>query len=203
MNKLQNNIDINSFIEEFPILDLNKFEMNKSAGQKVLNLQFNTFNINSNNLTIQQLIESKQILPNKNECVNILVADDEVLTRQSTKRILQNVSKSLNMKVNIIEAEDGLETMFLVYKCISQGIKLSMIISDENMRFMYGSRSAEILEEIVCKNRIAEIPFYLLTAYDNTLIEKYISSSISQILTKPLTKLSARNLLINAKESSM
>ena len=71
------------------------------------------------------------------------------------------------------------------------------------MRFMYGSRSAEILDEIVSKNGIAKIPFYVLTAYDNTLIEKYISSSISQILTKPLTKISARNLLIKTKESTI
>jgi len=194
---------MNSFIEEFPNLDLNKFDLNKSAGQNVLNLQFNTFNINTNNMNIQQVIDRNQILSNKNEYVNILVADDEVLTRQSTKRILQKISKSMKMEINIIEAEDGLETIFLVYKCINHGIKLSMIISDENMRFMYGSRSAEILEEIASKNRIAEIPFYLLTAYDNTLIEKYISSSINQILTKPLTKISARNLLIKTKESTI
>ncbi len=195
----QNKIELNRYIQDFPILDLNKLESNRYTGQKVLKFEFNTYNINTNKLIIQQQIDRNQILSKEN--LNILIVDDEVLTRQSTKRVLQNISKSLKIELNIFEAEDGIETIFLVYKCITQGIKISMIISDENMRFMYGSRSAEILEEIVSKNRIAEIPFYLLTAYDNILIEKYISSRITQILTKPLTKNSAKILLINAIEN--
>ena len=66
------------------------------------------------------------------------------------------------------------------------------------MRFMYGSRSSEILQEIISKKSIAEIPFYLLTAYDNTLIRKYVSSSVGEIYSKPLTKDMARSLLLKA-----
>ena len=63
---------------------------------------------------------------------------------------------------------------------------------------MYGSRSAEILKEIISKKRITDIPFYLLTAYDNSIIQKYISPSISQIMSKPLTKDEANKLLLKA-----
>jgi CheY-like chemotaxis protein len=188
--------------QDFSKIDeLNKIDLIKKDCQKVFNFKINTLNINANNMTIGQINGPNQILTHKEDCLNILIADDEVFTRQSTIRILQNISKSLNIKLNIIEAEDGLETIYFVYKCITQGVKISMILSDENMNFMYGSRTAEILMEIISKKRIAEIPFYLLTAYDNILIEKYISSSISQILTKPLTKDSARILLIKATEN--
>lgn len=48
------------------------------------------------------------------------------------------------------------------------------------------------------KKSIAEIPFYLLNAYDNTLIRKYVSSSVGEIYSKPLTKDLARCLLLKA-----
>lgn len=197
-NKFDSNIDIN--LQDFSKIDLNKFDLNLNQSQKIFNFKNNTFNINMNGMTRGPIKGLTQIIGSRDDVINILVADDEIFTRQSTIRILQNLSNSLKIKINIIEADDGLETIYLVYRCITQGIRISMIISDENMNFMYGSRTAEILTEIISRKRIAEIPFYLLTAYDNILIQKYISSSIRQILTKPLTKDTARILLVKAME---
>jgi CheY-like chemotaxis protein len=197
-NKLESNIDIN--LQDFSKIDLNKFDLNLNQSQKIFNFKNNTFNINMNGMTRPPIKGMTQIIGSRDDVINILVADDEIFTRQSTIRILHNLSISLKIKLNIIEADDGLETLYLVYRCITQGVRISMIISDENMNFMYGSRTAEILTEIISRKRIAEIPFYLLTAYDNILIQKYISSSIRQILTKPLTKDTARILLLKAME---
>ncbi len=198
-HKFDSNIDINS--QDFSKIDLNKLDLNLHQSQKVFNFKNNTFNINMNNSIREPRRIFSQIIGNKEAFINIIVADDEIFTRQSTIRILQNLSNSLKIKLKIIEADDGVETIYLVYKCITQGVKISMIISDENMNFMYGSRTAEILTEIITRKRIAEIPFYLLTAYDNILIQKYISASISQILTKPLTKDTARILLLKTLEN--
>lgn len=197
-NKLESNIDIN--LQDFSKIDLNKFDLNLNQSQKIFNFKNNTFNINMNGMTRPPIKGMTQIIGSRDDVINILVADDEIFTRQSTIRILHNLSISLKIKLNIIEADDGLETLYLVYRCITQGVRISMIMSDENMNFMYGSRTAEILTEIISRKRIAEIPFYLLTAYDNILIQKYISSSIRQILTKPLTKDTASILLLKAME---
>jgi CheY-like chemotaxis protein len=198
-NKVESNFELN--VQDFTKLDLSKINnLNKNNNRNIFNLKINNFNINANNMTIAQKKGPNDLLVDDEEYINILVVDDEVFTRQSTVRILYNKSKTLKIKINIIEAEDGLECIYLVYKCVTQGVKISMILSDENMNFMYGSRSAEILKEIISKKRIAAIPFYLLTAYDNTLIEKYISPCISQILSKPLTKDEARKLLLKAVE---
>lgn len=194
------NCDYKLKVQEFAKLDISNINSKKN-NRSIVNLKINNFNINANNMTIAQKKEPNEILLDSEDYLNILVVDDELFTRQSTVRILYNTSKALNIKINIIEAEDGLECIYLVYKCVTQGVKISMILSDENMNFMYGSRSAEILKEIISKKRIAEIPFYLLTAYDNTLIEKYISPCISQILSKPLTKDEGKKLLLKAMDN--
>jgi hypothetical protein len=71
-----------------------------------------------------------------------------------------------------------------------------MIFSDENMNFINGTRSSEIILEILERKRIVEIPFYLVTAYDKTLIETKTVSSIKQVLSKPLSKEIAKNIIL-------
>jgi DNA gyrase/topoisomerase IV subunit B len=43
-------------------------------------------------------------------------------------RTLNNYAKKNNLKVNFIEAEDGLECLYMVYVCIKRGIKISCIM---------------------------------------------------------------------------
>ena len=135
-----------------------------------------------------------QEIPKEN-FINIIVADDEIFTRQSTVRILNIVSNELGIKINIIEAEDGVETIYIVFKAATQGVKISMIISDDNMNFVNGSRCSVIMEEIIEKKRIAEIPFYLLTAYE----DKEASSSIKMVLVEPSVALTYINSTLFCK----
>jgi CheY-like chemotaxis protein len=201
-NKNKRKSDFN--VQDFLKIDLSKIE--KVDQRNIYNLNIKNFNINANNIAFQKSNTTNVL--NNNELLdenftNIIIVDDEVFTRQSTVRILNTVSKTLNVKINIIEAEDGLELIYLIFKCVTQGVSISMILSDENMNFMNGSRSSEILKEILTKKKITDIPFYLVTAYDNNLIEKFISPSIDQVLSKPLTKEVAKGLLINAKQNNL
>jgi response regulator RpfG family c-di-GMP phosphodiesterase len=118
---------------------------------------------------------------------NIIVADDEIYTRLSTVRTLKNIFKTLNLNVNIIEAEDGVETVYYIYKASTQGYKISLILSDENMNFINGVRSSIIIKELIDKKKMGEIPFYLVTAYDPSMIDKSESCNLTQVLEKPLS----------------
>ena len=131
----------------------------------------------------------------ENKTINIIIADDEKFIRHSSVRILQSVADELGIRLNVIEAEDGIECLFIVYKCIAQGIKISMVFSDENMNFIKGSRSSELLWEILQMKNMSCIPFYLVTAYDNSMIKKCKTESISQVLSKPLSKAVAKNII--------
>ncbi len=108
---------------------------------------------------------------------------------------MKNISKKLLIKTNIIEANDGLETIFLIYKAITLGIKISFIISDENMNFLNGTKSSVVLKEIYEKKKINDIPFYLLTANSNDFNNKYLKdNNIISIINKPLENETAEKL---------
>jgi CheY-like chemotaxis protein len=120
--------------------------------------------------------------------INIIVTDDEIFTRQSTVRIINSVCKSLEIKINILEAEDGVETIYLVYKALLQGHKISLIFSDENMNFISGISSSSIIRDLTNKKKMSDIPFYLVTAYDSSHLNKKIMTSVNCIYEKPLSR---------------
>jgi len=92
-----------------------------------------------------------------------------------------------------LEAQDGIETLQLIYKCLSEGIKISIIFSDENMNFINGIQSCNILNDILNKKNIQKIPFYLLTSFDNKILEE--NEEITKVLEKPLRKTLATEIL--------
>ncbi len=81
----------------------------------------------------------------------------------------------------------------MVYKSFLQGIKISMIFSDENMLFLKGTTSCKILHDIYNKKFLKEIPFYLVTAYDQgySLFE---NSHVKQVCSKPLDTFEATKI---------
>lgn len=124
-----------------------------------------------------------------------MIADDEELTRLSTVRILKEASTDIRKKINIVEAEDGLETIFIIYRSANLGIKINLIISDENMNFVNGIKSSLILRDILEKRRMKEVPFYLVSAYDSNFLNYSLSYKIKKFITKPITLDSAIKIL--------
>jgi hypothetical protein len=129
---------------------------------------------------------------NKNNILlNVIICDDEKLIRQAHSRTVKNVCKSLGINVNIIESEDGIETVYLFYKSIIQGTQISFIFSDENMNFFNGTKSSYLIKEIRDKNRINVVPFYLVSSFDENYFVNNISykdENITNILKKPINK---------------
>jgi DNA-binding LytR/AlgR family response regulator len=123
---------------------------------------------------------------------NVIICDDERLIRQAHSRTVNTVCKSLGIKVNIIESEDGIETLYLFYKSIIQGDQISLIFSDENMNFINGTQSSVLIRDICIKKRINLVPFYLVSSFDeNYIFNKNNSNNnenITNIIKKPLCK---------------
>ena len=105
------------------------------------------------------------------------------------------MSQKLGIKVNIIEAEDGVEALYLVYKCFTQGVRISLILSDEHMVFMKGSWSADLIKEFLEYKNMNSIPFYLVTANDKVLPDDLKDLSLNKILPKPLSQDVAKELI--------
>jgi hypothetical protein len=122
----------------------------------------------------------------------VISADDENIIRQSIGRIFSHVSKELNIDILFLEAEDGIELLYIVYKLILKGIKIDLIFSDDYMKFMKGSKASFIFEEIFANN-IQAIPFYLVSAYEKDLIHR--SKIVTDIISKPLLKDTAMEIV--------
>jgi signal transduction histidine kinase/CheY-like chemotaxis protein len=117
---------------------------------------------------------------------NVIIVDDEVITRQSMSRLITQVAKNFRTVVNIIQADDGIECLYIVYKSIRLGVKISLIFSDQSMHFLSGSESAEMIHKITRKAHI-NIPFYLVTAYeDKNMLNKFKTDFITDVITKPM-----------------
>jgi DNA-binding LytR/AlgR family response regulator len=116
--------------------------------------------------------------------------DDEAIPRQATIRIIKRVN---NVNVNIIEAEDGLKLLNLVYEFMSRDRHIDCIFTDESMTYMNGTQTAEIINKfLICKKNI-KIPIYLITGYNESYLEK--SEYIEKILSKPIRKESIEGII--------
>ena len=94
----------------------------------------------------------------------------------------------MQINFNILEAEDGIETLYFLYKAAFVGAKISLVLSDQNMSFMNGIRSSILLKEIADKKKMGHIPFYIVTAYDTSLLDKHVNCTVNKILDKPLSR---------------
>lgn len=129
------------------------------------------------------------ILADKKE-INIIMCDDEELTRKASIRILQKLidltTKLYNYKFNLLEANDGLECLSIFYLLKKFGKDIFCIISDESMSYMNGSECSVLLRKLENKNNLNLTPFYLISAYPKDTFIEYRNYSVTEIFNKPL-----------------
>jgi signal transduction histidine kinase len=189
-------------------LSLPSIEINKDVGAKrvksdsifIKNRSATNSKINLNNIMFNNnTLEKSDLYTYLNldaDARNVLIIDDEKLTRQSTMRMLKKICAQKEIKINLIEGEDGIECVYLFYKLIKDGIKISGIISDETMNYVKGSKTAQIIGEIQEKKGITKIPYFILTAYeDKYTLKNLMNKYINDIFTKPLMNFNAERFL--------
>jgi signal transduction histidine kinase len=146
----------------------------------------NSEEISSNSLTMPKKAELEILGA-------IIVVDDEILTRKSTVRILYEYCKAKGKNLDILEASDGIECLNLYYQSFKRKVKLLLIVSDQSMNFLNGSACAKILHDLNQEKGIADVPFYILTAYEQFALD----SGIKGTFTKPLMNKFIEEMLIS------
>ncbi len=158
-----------------------------------------SLNIQANNLIV---LNSEPVKENINDCVeeyfdsfrdsnsvNILIVDDEKWTRLSNKRLINQYADSYKINVNIIEAEDGIECLYLLFSCMKRGIRISFVVSDENMNYLDGSVTSTVMKDMTKNKVFHTIPFYVVTAYEDEIVKKNIKiHPVKDVFSKPLKK---------------
>ena len=192
-----------------------KIEINRSSSNTVNNFYINKnyfFNSNfSNEQTTKKVVYSvqqperenyqefieKQSIENskiEEESLFFIVADDEPLARQSSIRNLRKIATKLNKRITILESEDGVETLSLLYRSFLNGDKISGVITDENMKLMKGSNSVEAICRLF--DIKLDVPIYLVTAYEDKSVIKNFNL-FDEVFSKPLNLVSAERILNN------
>lgn len=127
----------------------------------------------------------------------ILIVDDAETIRKSLRRVL-NSDKELNKDFQIIEAKDGIEILSIVMKDQTEGNKIKIIITDENMEYMTGSNAISILRQLEKENKIRPIYIVSLTAFtDESTKDEIMRKGADYILYKPFSVYSKKLLFSN------
>ena len=147
--------------------------------------------------------------PKEKEILNVIISDDEDLTRSASMRVIKKYfdTNIINTKyvLNLIETRDGLQIFEKYYDFISKGKEIFCIISDESMNYLNGSETSVILKNIVEKNNLKKIPFYLVSAYPKENFMKLLNDSLDNFFNKPIKIQEVNEIfksLINIKEKN-
>jgi signal transduction histidine kinase len=117
----------------------------------------------------------------------VIIVDDEVITRQSTVRLLNQYLRGRPFNATIVEASDGIECLYKYMLLYKEGKRIDFILSDESMEFMNGSICAEVLWNIYGIRKFPQVPFYILSAYESLNLSQLVG--ISGTFSKPMRKL--------------
>jgi signal transduction histidine kinase len=141
--------------------------------------EFTSFSLGAN----QRIITLESPVTEVSKCLgNVIVVDDEIMTRKSTIRMLLNFCRDKGINLNILEAGDGMECLGLYYQSFKEGMKILMIISDQTMTFLNGYDTAKILHNVNVEKGLVDIPFFILTAYE----EFVLGDGVKCAYSKPL-----------------
>jgi signal transduction histidine kinase/CheY-like chemotaxis protein len=157
--------------------------------QPVINyniVQSYTTNIYINENRVNTEVTALNIKEQPRDTKIILVVDDEIFTRKSTVRLLKDYINKKHLNIEIQEAADGIESLYLYYLSHKQGKELNLIISDQSMALMNGTTCFEILSVIIKSRGYKQIPLVLLTAYDTSTFSTK-PPHINEVVTKPIT----------------
>jgi signal transduction histidine kinase len=176
-----------SFWFEIPIIDqMNSSRVSRTSIMTIKGIHYSERNV----AQFMQLDTENTRLQTRTSVMNkeltIIVVDDEIITRQSTVRLLSKQLKEKSYDVTIVEASDGIECLYKYQLLYKEGKKIDFILSDETMDFINGSMSAEILRNMYFTKGLVPIPFFILSAYETLSYGDLMGINLS--FSKPLKK---------------
>jgi signal transduction histidine kinase len=113
----------------------------------------------------------------------MILVDDDPIVRKSTLRLIKGYYSKQDIKCKVLEANDGIECLYIYYQLSKMDTHITCIISDESMEYVNGSKCADMLSQFYKEKGLQKVPFYLLTAYENFKVENM--DAFFGVFTKP------------------
>lgn len=125
----------------------------------------------------------------------ILLADDNEIINKSHKKILLDIFSQVNLDYDVVEIFDGYDVIKFALNLDKDYDKLKLIITDENMSYLNGSKAIEFLREYEKKKNYPKIKTISSTSYDDiSTTHNLIKIGFDIVIFKPIYK----NNLISA-----
>ena len=199
------NFKKNANNDSYRDLDSSKFKTKRDHNEEIIKVNsplFEYFIAKKFQAGIKNDLKSNQeeIIP----VMIFLIVDDEPLIRKSNIRLLTNYfAKNYTGKpieILFLEAEDGLESIYIIYLLETQGKKVNLLITDESMKFMRGSDSIALINKFKSNHLFtSDMSIFFCSAYSkensnlNGLDLKYTDH-----ITKPLNLCRIKEMLEKA-----
>lgn len=114
--------------------------------------------------------------------VNILVAEDDAVTREN----IVNDLRELGFSGEIVQAEDGKKAFMALSEAHAKGLNINLIISDMVMPNATGFDFLKLLKD---NDSFKSIPFMMLTSRnDKEIIIQCAKAGVTSYMIKPWTK---------------
>lgn len=187
-----NILNSNNNSNNLPLLNLLNMRVSV-ANRKSPNTEYHNYTCNLTRPPIKKRSNS-QLLLNLNK-KKIIVADDTDSIRKSIRKLLLKNSKILT-DFEIIEVKDGIEILNQIVSDQTEGNKIKMIITDENMEYMSGSAAISILKNLEKDSKIKSVYIASLTAFDSEDTKNSILNKGADIVLKKPIEFSELNRMI-------
>lgn len=127
----------------------------------------------------------------------ILIVDDSETIRNSLCNILLQ-NKIVKSEYEVLQGQDGIDILNHVMIDQSKGNKLRLIITDENMEYLNGSKAISLVRELEAQNKVKRVFIISLTAFSDDETTKFIKKSGADLVyPKPLTKQQIDTIIID------
>ncbi len=127
----------------------------------------------------------------------ILVIDDETLVRKTFLRFVNKLNEQSNSSIEILEAENALVALNLIYENFIYKRNFDVIIIDECMPFMKGSTLMKLIYQLSSEGCFPKPLIISHTAFDTTELKTFLKNSGADIIwNKPVSYKHFKNCLV-------
>ena len=158
-------------------------------------------NYNDKNIQFSNSLNNNSINHYFDQSNKILVVDDSSTMRKSVINLLikNNFLKENNFK--FLEGQDGIDMIKLITDDQLRGNYIKIVITDENMEYMNGSKAISILKDMEKIKKIKRHYYVSLTAFsDDETKYDLMKKGANLVITKPLSNSILEKVIINFQE---
>jgi len=182
----ENGKDLSASVEL--IVESRNFKKNNTTNE--------SYNINIEKIVDKEKFDKKTTIATSKKKVRVMICDDDQFILKSFNNMIKKVNNP-NIELVCVDASNGLECLYKIYKDYSSGEFFDILFIDENMPVMNGNVCIKNLNLLISNKELNKIEIISTSSQqDKETIDNMLAMGVKQIVSKPI-KLSDLKTVIN------